>query len=405
MTRPTLAALLLLTGAAADWPRFRGPNGAGTADAPPDLLARPATAKPAWTVALPGGYSSPVVVADKLFIQSAAADGSDRRLDCLDVATGKTLWTATRPGKPASTHKKNSLASGTPAADADRVYCVFWDGHDLALAAYDHTGKELWAENLGPFASQHGPGLSPVVHAGRVYLNLDQDGAAELVCIDAGTGKQIWAKPRKAFRACYTAPIVRPLPNDRAEIVVASTAGLAGHDPATGAETWAWAWPFDGMALRTVGTPVLAGDLVIAAAGDGGGSRSMVALAPGLTPALKWERHKDTPYVPSLLVKGEYLYYVTDAGIAACAEAGTGKVVWTERALTRAVSASPILAGDHVLAVAEDGQAVVFRADQKGFDQVAAWSAGGTVIATPAVADGRLFVRAGGKLSCWTAAK
>ena len=283
--RVASVALFAIVAVAADWPRFRGPNGTGTADVPAILLTAATPATAAWTLALPGGFSSPVIVDGKLFIQSSSADGATRLFHRIDPATGAIVWTQTRPGKPGHIHAKNSLASGTPAADADRVYCVFWDGIGLDLCAYDHAGTAVWAKPLGPFASQHGPGVSPIVHAGLVVVNVDQDGAAEVVAFDAKTGTEAWRAKRKPFRACYTPPVVRPLADGATELVVASTAGLTGYDPTTGRIHWNWDWPFAGMALRTIGTPVLVDDLVIAAAGDGGGSRSLVAIRPGPNPS------------------------------------------------------------------------------------------------------------------------
>ena len=382
---------------AADWPRFRGPNGTGVADAPATLLQFD-PAKPRFKVELPPGYGSPIIAGNLLFVQSSRADGSDRTLHALDAATGTEKWTKSRPGKKARVHRKNSLATGTPAADDTRVYEIVYDGVDVQLVAYTHAGAEVWVADLGPFKSQHGPGLSPVVHGGKVFVNLDQDDDARMLAFDAATGQSAWNATRKAFRACYAAPLVRTLPGGKSEIIATSTAGLTGYDPDSGQVNWNWDWPFDGMALRTVSSPVLVSDTIIATAGDGGGSRSTVCVKPGPMPKLVWEKRRDAPYVPSVLVAGEHLYWLTDAGVAMCVEAATGKIVWSERLFNGSVSASPVMAGGAILAIAEDGSCVTFRATPAGFEEIATAKLGATVIATPAVAGGRLYVRAGGDL-------
>ena len=142
------------------------------------------------------------------------------------------------------------------------------------------------------------------------------------------------------------------------------------------------------------------GDTVVAVSGDGDGSRCTVAVTAGVGSHMLWEKKKDTPYVPGPLLKGEHLYWITDAGIAMCAELKTGKVVWSERAFTKAISSSPILLGDNILAIAEDGKAVVFKATPHGFDKVADNEFGEAVFATPAVANGRLYVRGAEHLFC-----
>src|SRR5262245_14174481 len=119
-----LAALTLaftLTLQAADWPRFRGPNGSGIAEGPmPEI--KPAA--PLWKVEIPGrGAGSPVVVDGKVYVQSATIDGKKRMLICLSATTGKTEWTKELPGNKATTHAKNTFASGTPACDGQQLYC------------------------------------------------------------------------------------------------------------------------------------------------------------------------------------------------------------------------------------------------------------------------------------------
>jgi len=386
---------------AGDWARFRGPNGTGAVDAAPvkwsgasDIL---------WKAEIPGyGHSSPIVVGDKVFLETSSEDSSKRMLLCID-GKGKIAWTASVQGKhpgKGKVHTKSSLASSTPASDGERVFAIFWDGEGLIVYGYDLAGKELWKTPLGPYVSQHGPGVSPVAYDGKVFINYDQDGAAELVALDAKTGKNVWSAKRKPFRACSSSPLVRDLPGGKTEIVVSSTAGLTGYNPADGKVNWDWEWKFDGMALRTVGSPILANGTVVAVSGDGSGSRSTVAVTPGENAKMLWEKNKDTPYVPGPVTKGDYLYWVSDAGLAVCAEIKTGKILWSERATQKNISASLLLIGDTVFAVAEDGKAVAFQASPGGYEQVAESSLGEAVFATPAAADGKLYVRGAKHLFC-----
>ena len=386
---------------AADWTRFRGPNGSGAVETAP--LKWNGASDILWKSEIPGsGHSSPIVVGDKVFLQSSATDGSTRMLICID-GKGKIAWTSTIPGKhpgKGKVHNKSSLASSTPTSDGERVFAIFWDGDGLIVVGYDLAGKELWKTPLGPYVSQHGAGMSPVAYGGKVFVNYDQDGAAELVALDAKSGKIAWSAKRKAFRACSSSPLVRELPGGKTEIVVSSTAGLTGYDPADGKVNWNWEWKFDGMALRTVGSPILANGTVIAISGDGSGARSTVAVTPGEKPKLLWEKNKDTPYVPGPVAKGDYVYWVTDAGVAVCAETKTGKILWSERATQKSISASLLLIGDAVFAIAEDGKAIAFQASPGGFETVAESNLGEVVFATPAAADGKLYIRGANHLFC-----
>src|SRR5437588_789243 len=170
---------------AGNWERFRGPNGTGVADDKDVPVKWSDGENVLWKVAIPGvGHSSPVVWGDHLFLQSASADGKDRWLLCLDPAAGKVRWTRSAPGRKGWTHPRNSLSSSTPATDGERVYAIFWDGKDITLRAYDFKGGLVWKQDLGSFTSQHGPGLSPIVYKGKVFVNDDQDGSARLLAFD-----------------------------------------------------------------------------------------------------------------------------------------------------------------------------------------------------------------------------
>ncbi len=391
---------------AADWPRFRGPNGTGISADKEIPVRWNESSGFLWKVAIPGhGNSSPIVWGQQIFLQTASDNGAERSLICLSAVDGKTLWTAKVPGAKAHTHKRNTLASSTPATDGERVYAMFWDGQGIWVYAYDMKGKQLWKQPLGSFTSQHGPGTSPIIVGDKVILADDQDGSAVLYALDAKTGQIAWQRPRKGFRTCYSTPFVLEQPGQPAELIVASTAGITSYQPQTGAENWNWTWAFRGAPLRTVASPIFSQGLIFANSGDGGGDRHTVAVRAGgkgdvTATNLVWEDKKKLifPYVPSFLAWGDYLYSVSDKGFAACYVARTGKQVWRER-LGSDISASPILVNGKIYAVSEPGTVYVFEAAPK-FKLLAKNTVGEPVRATPAVADGRLLIRGESHLFC-----
>jgi outer membrane protein assembly factor BamB len=400
----TLALCFSSAALGGNWPRFRGPNGTGTVADKDVPLKWSEQENLLWKVRLPGqGNSSPVIWGDRIFLQAATNDGKERQLLCLSTVDGKVLWTRKAPGDMAKTHRKNSLASGTPAVDGERVYTVFWNGAQIALYAYDLNGKELWQFPLGDFTSQHGPGHSPVVVDGKVIVANDQDGVANLVAVDAKTGKQVWRTPRQAFRSCYSTPFVLTQDDGTVELLVASTAGIAGYNLKDGSENWHWTWAFAKSPLRTVASPVAANGMVFANSGDGAGDRHAVAIHLGgkgdvTSSALAWESKKLFSYVPSMLTHGEHLFFVNDNGIAACHVAKTGESLWQQR-IGGNVSASPILIDGKIYAVTEDGEVIIFAAGPT-YKELAKNQLGEPVMATPAVADNRLYIRGKDHLFC-----
>lgn len=422
---PRLFAASLLTLAftlsldAADWPRFRGPNGFGVAEGPLPTIDPKA---PTWKVAIPGkGAGSPIVVKGKLFLQTSANDGMTRTLLCLDPKTGTTIWAKDVPGEPipklqpkqprpkdqSGLHTKNTMASSTPASDGELVYCVWWDGKALSLMAYDFDGNVKWQQALGRYASEHGAGHSPAVINGKVYVNFDQDGSAVVYAFDAKTGSKAWSEERPANRACYTTPFLLEQPGQPAVLLIASTTGIDGYDPNTGKVVWHFTinWADPNKKLRMIGAPLYADGMLICYTGEGGVGRYMLAIKPGgkgdiSSTAKVWDINKQCPYVPSMLVKGEHLYWVHDDGRALCAELKTGKVLWEETLFGSGVSSSPILFGDKILAISEKGQIAILKAD-KTYEIPTKVDLGETVFATPAVADGRVYIRGSNSLFCF----
>jgi outer membrane protein assembly factor BamB len=392
---------------AEDWARFRGPNGTG--EAPALNLPNQWSAKDQlFTIKLPGkGNGSPIISQGKLLLQAASNDGSKRMLLAYDANSGKLLWEKSLGGGTAKTHVKNSLASSTPAADGKQIYAIFWDGTRVSLTAWSYEGKLNWQVDLGTYKSQHGVGTSPMVVGDRVVVNFDQDDEAELQAYSAKDGSLIWKAPRKAYRACYSTPFILNGVDQAPKIICASTAGVTAYDPKDGKIEWNWNWTFKKgkMALRTVAGAMYHDGLIYAVSGDGGGDRHMVAIPPGKSEsdsiAPVWEKSKGTPYVPCLLFKDGLLYWVTDKeGLLCCVDPKTGEEKWSERLGGGNVTASPILIGDRILTINEQGTAYLVKAGS-AYELLGKYEFKAQVYATPAVADGKLYVRTTEGLICF----
>jgi outer membrane protein assembly factor BamB len=408
--RTALAAALVLlvvtAGSADNWPRFRGPNGTGVAADRDVPVSWSQGSGVLWKIPLPGlGNSSPVVWGDRLFVQTAPPGGKERQLVCVSASTGKLLWSRAVRGHSAKTHPKNTLASSTPATDGERVYAAFWDGSDILLAAYDMDGRPVWERPLGSFTSQHGAGASPVVYEDKVYFANDQDDTSTLHVFDARTGKTVWQDRRPAFRACYSSPFILEKAGHRPELIVVSTMAITSYEPHSGRKNWNYQWKFSAkFPLRTTGSAIAGGGMLFACSGDGGGDRHMIALrldgaGPRTKVTLAWENKRDFPYVPTLLKRGDYLYFVNDKGMAGCYDARTGKRVWFERLPEAEFTSSPVLIDGKMYAASEGGEVLVIAAEPK-FRLLARNPLGERVRATPAVADNRLYIRGQNHLFC-----
>ncbi|MBL8241422.1 MAG: PQQ-binding-like beta-propeller repeat protein [Bryobacterales bacterium] len=202
--RPLLVLGLCLAVSAGEWPRFRGPNGTGIADGTA-LPAELGADKPfVWKTAVMKGKSSPVVTATRIFL--TGHENGKLYTIALDRKSGKILWTREAPG--ARDEKRNALndpASPSAVSDGTNVY-VFFAG--FGLLSYTADGAERWRSAMGPFSNFHGMGASPIYANGRVFMIVDQDLEAHLLSVDATTGRQLWKTMRPEAVHSFSTPVV-----------------------------------------------------------------------------------------------------------------------------------------------------------------------------------------------------
>jgi outer membrane protein assembly factor BamB len=395
----TALALPEPSATAQEWTRFRGPNGTGESEA---------TTVPAvwtdsdynWSVKLPGvGHSSPVLWGDKIFLMSADPESATRFVLCLSAADGKLLWKRDYPGQPHHLHVRSSYASCTPAVDAENVYVAWSDPEHTLLRALDHTGNEKWNLDLGPWVSQHGFGTSPIVYDDLVIVTSSQEPSKRadmaapkesfVVAVEKETGKIRWRTERGIDTTSYSVPCVRKNDKGVDELVMLSTAeGFFALDPKTGRENWS----MKAFTMRTVSSPLLVDGLIFGTTGSGGGGNYVVAMRPGPTPEIAYEIKKEAPYVPTPVANGELLFLWSDKGIVTCINAGTGKQVWQKRVGGVGYSGSPVRVADKVYCVDEAGTVVVISAGPE-FKELGRVDLNEECRSTPAVADGRMYLR------------
>ncbi len=407
-----------------NWPGLRGDAAAGQGGAR-RFPSHWAPSDWAWAVDLPGiGHSSPVVWQGHVYVASAFADPADpttcvRTLSCHDAATGKLLWKDEIPGPVEAFNAQNSLASSTPVADAAGVIWLWGTRDNLRAEAYSHSGERRWHADLGPFNTEHGFAGSPALWRDLLVVPMEQDGPSRVVALDTATGKQRWMLEREKARTAYSPPLVlegqegSPRPP---QIVLGSMAhGLTGIDPATGRVLWERKC----LPKRSVSCPVVvaqsrgeAGErIIVGTCGDGGGDNTLVAVrapvagdASGETiePEVAYQIDRSAaPYVPSPLAVGERLYLWGDRGVVTCVNATTGEVRFRGR-VGGTFSASPVAVGGAILNVSADGEVIVL-ADSDEFEILGRTALGEEVRSSPAVADGRLFIRSAGRLACLAA--
>lgn len=373
-----------------EWTRFRGPDGSGIGHG--KTIPMPFTAKDiVFDVVLPGsGSSSPVLWDGRLFVTCALEKERTRRVLCFDAATGQQQWSWQGTFEPYRQNRLNSYAASTPAVDARHVYLSWVSGERFIVLALDHEGHLVWRRDLGRFRALHGAGGSPIVFDDVVIAGNDNaSGDSFLIGLDAATGKTRWRLDRRSRQASYITPVVYRPKGAPAEVIFLSPPhGISGVDPLTGRSQWEIPGPFT---LKSVASPVIAGDLIFATAGRGGGGVQSAAVRPGKDAAVVYELKADLPYIPTPIVVGKYLFLLSDRGVATCVEAATGTRLWRQ-ALGGRYYASPVALDDKLICVSRAGKVSVLAATST-YALLGTCKLPEGTDATPAIADGRIYFR------------
>jgi outer membrane protein assembly factor BamB len=449
--------------AASDWPRFRGPNGAGvSAD-----RGLPAEIGPArnvlWRIKTPKGNSSPIVLQRRLWI--TGHDGDQRVVLCYDAGTGALLWRkAVTKALTEVPNPINGPTTPTPATDGSSIFVFF---PDVGLLAFDLDGKERWRVPLGPFGGIQGMAVSPIYAEGNVVLLIDTPEQAYLAAFDAKTGKQVWKTERPVgFLGSYTTPALYTPADGPTQIVVAGAVELTGYQAKTGERLW-WA---RGVTNGPAAPPLIAGDSIytleptdvepppfsqmlkqydknkngkieLAEIGDsvndkimyrlfkaadkinGNGdgvvteeewNRSFVFANGGLVRTrlngkgdvtqthIAWRYTKGLPYLTGPLLYNDVLYVIRTGGILATFNPETGELLRQER-LKDAIGdyyASPVAGDGKIYFVSKEGKVTVIRAAANR-ETLSTGDLDEQVIAAPAIADSLIYIRTEGTLYCF----
>ena len=427
-----LLAIISLTtaGSAANWPQWRGPDGSGISNEKNLPAKWTPTTNIKWKAAIPGrGHSSPIVWGNRVFVTTAVEGdvvpgakavkhtsdgkeflhpdsiGADRKhqfkVIALNRESGKILWEALAwEGTPYDNrHRKSSYAASTPATDGKLVYAFF--GTE-GLYAYDFNGKLAWKAQLGNLATVGmGTGTSPILYDNVVIVQCDEDNgeASFIVALDKKTGKEVWRTPRKVQVSWSTPLLVKT--TTRSELITSGTETVVSYDPATGKELWR----HKGVESNAIPSPVANNDMVFLVAGF----PAKIAMAIKLggsgdltgTPNVPWKYAKGTAYVPSPILYGDYLYLTTDRGILTCIDAKTGEVKYEggRIPIPATFTSSPVAFEGKILMTSEDGDTFIVKAGPK-HEVLGTNSVGEPVYASPAIADGRIFIRGEKNLYC-----
>jgi len=400
-----------------NWPSWRGPALDGAAAGGGYATSWSPTDHVLWRVKLPGlGASTPAVWGDRVVV-TCTVDGKDAVL-CFD-RSGKAVWRQLLGVERAGKHKKATGANSSPVTDGRHVWAYFKSGELAALDLGD--GAVVWKTNLqekfGEDTLWWDLGTSPVLTKNAVVVAVMQSGPSYLAAFDRGTGKLLWKHdrmldaPDEAAQS-YSTPVVVAGDATKGEpaemLVVLGADHVTAHDAADGRELWRVGGlnPTGHKYFRSIASPVLAGDLVIAPYARGA---TITAIRRGgkgdvTSTHVAWSRSDLGADVPTPAVKDGRVVVCTDKGRVECLDAASGKTVAkVELPKNRsAYSASPVVADGRIIVTREDGASSVIGpfAAAGDLEVLGQGTVDEMTVATPVCVDGRMFLRTHDSLWC-----
>lgn len=418
-----LALVCSVAISAENWPMWRGPGSQGISketQLPEDWSPEKNVA---WKVEVPGrGHSAPVVWNDRIFLTTAIegnevpgakavphmdagkpflhpdAMGANRKhtykVLAYDGTSGKLLWEQTAwQGTPFDDrHRRSSYASPSVATDGRLLYAYF--GAE-GVYAYDLNGKPAWKTSVGKVKTLGlGAASSPVIYEDLVILQCDDDDGSDsaIVALDARSGKERW-RTKRPVQVSWSTPVLVNT-GTRTELVTNGTEWILAYEPRTGKELWRT----KGVESNAIHTPVVGDGVVIVTAGFP--AKKTIAIKPGGTGDVTgtshvlWTYTKGTAYVVSPILYEGLVYLLNDRGVMMALDAKTGEIKYEGGRVPVPASfmGSPVAAGGRLLLTSEDGDTFVIKAGPK-HEVLRTNSVGEPVYTTPAISNGRIYIR------------
>ncbi|MEP7337804.1 MAG: PQQ-binding-like beta-propeller repeat protein [Acidobacteriota bacterium] len=386
-----------------DWPQWRGANRDGVVK---DFIAPavwPEKLKQIWKTPVGSGYSSPVVSKDRAWIHTR--DKDEETVTCLDLKTGKILWRKTEPvafTKNQYAKEMNYGPFATPALHNGKLYTL---GVNAVLSCFDaRTGALVWRKDFGkPDTSKMfcGTAASPLIDGGNVIVYTGDDiKGGQMVAFDAASGKENWKWTGEG--PGYASPIIATFDGVR-QIVTMTDKSVIGVAAKDGGLLWRLAWPDEWN--ENIVTPLVYNNSLILSGVRKGTTAIQVAKAGDKwQPKELWRNAELTMYMNSPVLDGNHLFGMTNKrkGQLFCAEAETGKVLWTTEG-REGMNAAVLHTKDLLFILNSDGGLIIARKATKGFEQVARYSvADSATYAHPVIIGKQILVKDESSVSLWS---
>lgn len=412
------------------WSQFRGPLG-GKLESVEHPLKWSESTNLAWAVPMEGsGWSSPIVVGERVYLTSANSEGGSRPkgmmagvssmrsfrnaqpdnhkfvVSCFDLKSGERLWNKTvGEAVPPVVHPSNTYATESPATDGERIISFF--ATTGTLTAWDYEGNELWQRELGTYKSGNGfgTGSSLAISDGLVFVQFDNDERSFVAAFETSSGEQLWRDNRPP-KTSWSTPLIWNN-SKRKELVTCGSDIVTSYDPSDGTVIW----QLTGMQSGFSGSPAMDSERVFFGNSGPMSAGPLVAVNAGMegdilldgnfeSEEVAWSRTRSGPGMASPIVSKGFLYIPGSGGILNCYDIHTGERAYRTRVpKMKTVVASLWGDDDHVFILDESGTTHVIQSGPE-FKLLGTNRIDDLVWSTPAIAGDILLIRGVEKLYC-----
>lgn len=425
-----LLSLSLALVADEGWNQFRGSIG-GKLPAVEHPFEWSEDSNIAWTAPMKGsGWSSPLVLGDRVYLTSAVSEGGDRpkgmmagvasmrsfrnaKLDnhefivsCYDLNTGEEFWSKTVGEMvPPVVHPSNTYATESPATDGERIITFF--ATTGTLVGWDPDGNELWRQELGTYKSGNGfgTGSSLAILDNQVFVQFDNDESSFVAAYESETGEQLWRDDRSG-KTSWSTPMIWEH-SGRKELVTCGSDIVTAYNPADGTVIW----QLSGMKSGFSGSPAIDSGRIYFGTSGPMSAGPLVAVKAGTEGEIEldrnfesekvaWSRTRSGPGMASPVVANGHLFITGSIGILNCYDTETGERVYKKRVSDmKTVVASLWADEDRVFILDENGTTHIIAAGPE-FNVLGTNQLDDLVWSTPTIAGDTLLIRGVDKLYC-----
>jgi outer membrane protein assembly factor BamB len=353
-----------------------------------------------WKIEVGLGYATPLVVGDRVYLFSR--QGDDEVMSAIDADSGTVVWRTAYPApftmnSAAAPHGKGPKS--TPVFSGGRLFAIGMTG---IITAFDAaSGKQVWRQpgsSVVPEYTSHA--FSPVVEDGTVIFHVGGHDQGALTAYDVNSGEVQWSWDGDG--PGYGSPIVADFGGVR-QVVTVTQAKVVGVEAATGALLWER--PFASSNVTNSITPVRHGQSILIWNNMGAMTALNIARQEDRwVVETAWESQEVPNRMSNAVLDDDVMFGLTQRNLGQyfALDVRTGKLLWTSDG-RQAANVAMLRAGDVLFSLEAEGELVVMRASQTGFEPLRRYQvAEADTWTQPAISGNRIFVKDVSTLTLWT---